>query len=88
MTRRLSIWAGLGVLVAVLWAVYAASIFPRSILSVPGMSMIAQITCPIYSASLHFHFAVKFYWAVLANAATYAILGMFAETLRRQLRHA
>jgi len=88
MTLRLGIWAGVGALIALLWALYASLTPPHSILSVPGLSMIAQITCPIASASLHFHFGVRLYWVVLANAATYAIVGMFAEALRRQLRHA
>jgi len=88
MTLRLGIWAGVGALIALFWAAYLALTFPQSILSMPVVSMIAQITCPIAAASLHFHFGVKLYWVVLANAATYAIFGTFVEAIHRQVRHA
>ncbi|MGH9728982.1 MAG: hypothetical protein ACRD4V_10385 [Candidatus Acidiferrales bacterium] len=34
------------------------------------------------------HFAVSFYWILLANAVTYALVGLIVETLRRQLNPA
>jgi hypothetical protein len=39
-------------------------------------------------ASFYFHFPLALYWAMLANAATYALVGLITETLRRQLHHA
>jgi hypothetical protein len=39
-------------------------------------------------ASFYFHFPIGVYWAILANAATYALIGLTVEALRRQLKHA
>jgi hypothetical protein len=46
---------------------------------------LARLTQPIIFASFYFHFGVSFYWAFLANAATYALIGLFVEILRRNL---
>ena len=87
MVRALTIGAGVGVLVALLWATYAALTFPTSMQAQPAIWDLAQITCPIAFASAHFHFGINLYWAVLANATTYAVVAFVARMLRRQLRH-
>ena len=88
MSRILAVWAGLGVLVAVFWAFYASATFPSSLQANPLLWNLAQITCPPAFVSAHFHFPLRLYWVVLANAAIYAFVGFAIETLRRQVRHA
>lgn len=51
----------------------------------PVVSFLARLTCPI--AILGSHFAISLFWVLLANLATYALLGAAVEMLRRQLRH-
>jgi len=46
------------------------------------------MTCPVVFASFHFHFGIKLYWVLLANAATYGLFGLAVESLRQQLNHA
>jgi hypothetical protein len=46
------------------------------------------MTCPVVFASFHFHFGIKLYRVLLANAATYGLFGLAVESLRQQLNHA
>jgi len=42
---------------------------------------LARLTQPVLFASFYFHFGLYFYWVLLANAATYALVGlMIVET--------
>src|ERR1035438_3331395 len=43
---------------------------------------LARFTCPVVFAGSYFHFGLRFYWVLLANAATYALVGLIVETLR------
>jgi hypothetical protein len=61
---------------------------PMQITSEPIVWTLVRLTCPIAFAGFHFHFPVSIYWFFLANAATYALVGLVVETLRRQLHHA
>lgn len=88
MKRTIAVFAGLGILVAAFWAIYVAVTFPASLEAQPILWVLVQITLPIASASAHYHFAVKLYWAIVANAVTYAIVGAMVEGVRQQLRHA
>jgi hypothetical protein len=81
MARRIWIWAGVGLLVASFWALYAAATFPTSLLARPIVWTLINVTCPIAYASFHFHFGIKLYWVLLTNAATYAALGLILEAL-------
>lgn len=87
MTRTILFWTIAGSLVAGLWAIYAAAIFPKQLFG-PGLWTLINVTCPVAFASFHFHFGIKLYWVVLVNAATYALIGLVVESLRHQLRHA
>jgi hypothetical protein len=49
------------------------------------MWILARLTCPVVFASFYFHFPLGVYWTLLANAATYALVGLIMETLRQQL---
>jgi hypothetical protein len=44
--------------------------------------ILACITCPTVLAGIYF------YWVLIANAATYALVGLIVETLRRKLNPA
>lgn len=89
MKRRVAIWALLGFLVSAGWVFYSFSAFPSPIGHIGSLSWnLAVLTQPIAFASFHFNFGIKFYWVVLINTATYALLGLMVEMLRRELRHA
>ena len=85
MKHRIAIWAGVGFLVAGCWAVYFAIASKDNPIS-PIVNTLARITCPIAAAGAHFPISV--YWALIANAATYALIGVLVETLRQKLRQA
>jgi hypothetical protein len=88
MKYRIVMWAAGGFLIAAFWAFYFFPIAPNSAASAEAMWTLARITCPVAFASLHFHFPIAFYWAILANAATYALVGLIVESLRQQFKHA
>jgi hypothetical protein len=81
-------WASAGLLVVGCWNLYVLATFPTQITSEPIVWTLARFTCPVVFAGFHFHFPVSIYWVLLANAATYALVGLIVETLRHQLRHA
>jgi len=88
MKYRIAMWASAGLLVAGCWNLYALATFPIQMTSEPIVWTLVRLTCPIAFASFYFHFPVSIYWFFLANAATYALVGLIVETLRRQLHHA
>lgn len=84
MKYRVVMWASAGFLVACFWALY---FLPRTHILIPPaepMWIVVRLTCPI--AFLSFY-PIKLYWALLANATSYALIGLTVETLRRQLKH-
>jgi hypothetical protein len=83
MKYRVVMWAAAGFLVACFWAVFFLHTRIQMTSTEP-MWNVVRVTCPI--AFLSFY-PIKLYWALLANAATYALVGLTVETLRRQLRH-
>jgi hypothetical protein len=88
MKYRIAMWASAGLLVAGCWHLYVLATFPMQITSEPIVWTLVRLTCPIAFAGFHFHFPVSIYWFFLANAATYALVGLIVETLRQQLHHA
>ena len=74
MKLRIAIWTGLGALVVVLWAVYISGTPTATI----PWTMV-YLTCPIALAR---HYALSFYFVLLVNAATYALVGRIVETVR------
>ncbi len=89
MKFRIALWAGLGFLVAVGWAVYSFSANPSPITPTkPIVWNLALLTQPIALASVRFRFGVSVDWVILANTLTYGFIGLIAETMRRKLRHA
>jgi len=84
MKYRIGIWAAAGFLVASGWAVYfflANKDLPKE----PMVSALVRLTCPI--AIVGAHYPVSIYSALAANVATYALVGLVVEILRRQLNH-
>ena len=79
---RIGAWASAGFLVAAFWAVYLFPTAPIQMSSTEPILALARFTCPVVLASSYFHFGLRFYWVLLANAATYAVVGLIVETLR------
>ena len=86
MKYRIALWASAGFLVAGCWALYAYAMFPDTSERMRDVWTLVSLTCPIAIAGKHF--AISLYWVLVANAVTYALVGLIAETLRRQFRHA
>ena len=85
MKHRIALWAGAGLLVAGCWAIYAIMSAPPALTAADPILPLVRLTCPI---SLVSFYPLKLYWVLLANAATYALLGLIVETLRQRLRRA
>jgi len=85
---RIAMWASAGLLVVGCWQLYVFATAPIPISVEPIVWVLARLTCPVLFASFYFHFGVGFYWVLLANAATYALVGLIVETLRQQLNPA
>jgi len=81
---RIAIWAAAGFLVAGGWAVYFF-LANKDLPIEPLVSTLVRLTCPI--AIVGAHYPVSIYSALLANVATYALVGLVVETLRRRLNH-
>jgi hypothetical protein len=88
MKYRIAMWAGAGFLIAGFWALYFFPTAPIPITSAEPMWTLARLTCPVVFASFYFHFPVGIYLALLANAATYALVGLIVEPLRQRLNQA
>ncbi|MGB7282632.1 MAG: hypothetical protein WBE13_10250 [Candidatus Acidiferrum sp.] len=82
MKYRVAIWAAAGFLVASGWAVYFF-LANKDLPMVPLVSTLVRVTCPI--AIVGAHYPVSIYSALAANVATYALIGLVVEMLRRQL---
>ena len=76
MKLRIAIWAGAGALVVVFWTLYISATMPAARASTWTL---ACLTCPIAFAR---QYALSFYLVVVANAATYALVGAVVETMR------
>jgi len=88
MKYRITMWASAGFFIAVCWALYAFSTTPPEMTSANPILTLVKLTCPVVFASIHFNFALGLYSSLLANAATYGLIGLIVETLRQQVRHA
>jgi hypothetical protein len=88
MKYRIGMWASAGFLVAGFWALYAFATTPPAMSSADPIVTLVELTCPVVVVSVYFHFGISLYSSLLANAATYALVGLIVETLRRQLNHA
>ncbi len=85
MKYRIAIWAAVGFLVASGWAVYFL-LRSKDLPIEPIVSNLARLTCPI--AIVGSHYPVSLYSVLAANVATYALVGLVVEIVRRQFNHA
>ena len=76
MKLRIAIWAGAGALVVVFWTLYISATAPAAR---GTMWTLVYLTCPI---ALAHHYALSFYLVLLANVATYALVGAVVEAMR------
>ena len=83
MKYRIAIWAVAGFFVAGGWAAYFL-VRSKDLPIEPIVSTLLRLTCPI--AIVGAHYPVSIYSALAANVATYAVIGLIVETLRRQLQ--
>ena len=84
MKYRIAVWATAGFLVASAWAIYFL-VARKGQLTQPIVSALIQLTCPI--AIVGVRYPVSLSSTLLANVATYALIGLVVETLRRQFNH-
>jgi hypothetical protein len=84
MRYRIAIWAAAGFLVASGWAVY---FFARNkeLPIEPIVSVLIRLSYPI--AIVGSHHVVSLYSSLAANVATYVLVGLVVEILRRQFNH-
>jgi hypothetical protein len=84
--HRVALWAGAGFLIAGGWVLYAFATAPDYEIPMSSTERIvwafARITCPIELADVYF------YWVLLVNTVTYALIGLIVEMLRRKLKPA
>ncbi len=80
MKLRIAIWALAGALVVVFWTLYISAMAPAAH---GTMWTLAYLTCPIALAR---RYALGFYFVLLANAATYALVGAVVEAMRGHFR--
>jgi hypothetical protein len=85
MKYRIAIWAIAGFLVAGFWALFAIATFPSTNERLRDVWTLVCVTFPIAIARGH---SISLYESLAANAATYALVGLVVETLRKQLHHA
>jgi hypothetical protein len=85
MKCRIAMWSIAGFLVAGFWALFAAETFPSTSERMRDVWTFICITCPIAIAGMHN--AISAYETLAANAATYAVVGLIVETLRKRLHH-
>jgi hypothetical protein len=77
---RIAMWASAGFLVAGYWAIYAFATAPAALFVEPEIMILVRLTCPI--ALLSHYLTLS--WVLLANAATYAVVGLIVEMSRRR----
>jgi hypothetical protein len=87
MKYRIAMWASAGFLVAGFWALYFSPTAVPVISAHPSVWTLARLTCPIVPVGFYFHFAIGVFGTLLANSATYGLVGLIVETLRHRLRH-
>jgi len=85
MKYRIGLWASAGFLVAAGWAIYAFVSTPPALTFNDPIMTLVRITCPIAFVTAY---PIRMEWTFLANAATYAFVGLIVESLRQRLAHA
>ena len=86
MKYRIATWSLVGFLVAAVWAFFAAATFPATSQRLQEVWAFVCLTCPIALAGLHHR--ISLYEVLVANAITYALVGLAVEALRKRPHHA
>ena len=90
MLRRIGLWALAGATVGFLWFVYfylhnySAYHGGPPLRFSPFADTLVDLTIPI--RPLFGHLRITWYWSMALNAAIYACLGLFVETIRLAVR--
>jgi hypothetical protein len=84
MKYRIAMWASAGLIVAGCWGVYFERASKDNPIE-PIVNTLVRLTCPVAIAGRYF--PISLYWSLVANAATFALVGLIVEILRRQLSH-
>ena len=84
MKYRIAIWAIVGV--AGFWALFAVATFPSTSERMRDAWTFVCMTCPIVIAGMHHAISVN--ETLVANAVTYALVGLIVEISRKRLHHA
>ena len=80
MKSRIAIWGAVGALVVVFWRFYISA----TLINPQGLEgILVDLTCPIALTRNH---PQTFYFDLVVNAITYALIGAVVETIRRQYR--
>jgi hypothetical protein len=88
MKTRIAVWACMGFLATGFWGLYFANADKRKPIG-PLVDAVARITQPIATAVVPYvHSRVGLHSFLWMNAATYALIGLIVEALRRKLNHA
>ena len=85
MKYRITMWAIAGFLVAGFWAMFAVATFPSTSERMREVWTFVWLTCPIAIAGMHH--AISLHETLVANAVTYALVGLIVETTRKRLHH-
>jgi hypothetical protein len=84
-TFRVGVWAAAGLLIAMAWGLYFATA-NKTIPIGPLVYVMARLTQPVVALIVSYLTPdVGLREAAAANAATYAIVGIVVETVRKQL---
>jgi len=78
MKYRIGGWATAGFLVASFWALF---LYPTTPMGSTSILTLVRLTCPVAFAEV----GLRFYWVLIANAATYALIGVVVEVSRCQV---
>jgi hypothetical protein len=81
MKSRIAIWAGAGFLIAGCWELFVMLSVPFANQRMADVWLLAWITCPI---TLVGHLPITWYAVLIANTATYVLLGLTVEALRKR----
>ena len=79
MKTRIAIWAIVGAIVVAFWALFFMTTHQNLGAGGVGRAIVC-LTCPIALAGRH---PQSLYFVLVVNAATYALVGVIVETIRR-----
>jgi hypothetical protein len=81
MKTRIAMWAAAGFLIAGCWELFVSLSVPFANQRIADVWLLAAITCPV---TLVRYLPVTWYAVLIANTATYVLLGLTVETLRKR----